>query len=147
MRTENKGITQFAILDDRPLSDWQVYPLPMQSVPSSGVILSAAKNPGSSSERAPDFLHATFNLSTPADTFLDIRNLDKGVVWINGHTLGRFWNVGPQDTLYVPGPWLKTGANEIVVFDVLPTAHESVTGLDHSILDGPVVDHTTSSQE
>ena len=151
MTTENKGITQFVILDGRPLSDWQIYPLPMQSPQTTGGILTLSntkgKNPGSSPERAPAFLHAAFNLAVPGDTFLDIRNLGKGVVWINGHNLGRFWNSGPQDTLYVPGPWLKSGPNEIVVFDVLPTAHESVAGLDHPILNGPVLDRTTSSQE
>lgn len=93
------------------------------------------------------FLRTTFKLDHAADTFLDIRNLGKGVVWMNGHNLGRFWNVGPQGTLYVPGAWLKPGENEIVVFDMLPTAHESVAGLDHPILNGPVSDQTTSQQQ
>ena len=96
---------------------------------------------------APAFFRTTFTLARTGDTFLDIRKLGKGVVWINGHNLGRFWNVGPQDTLYVPGPWLKTGQNEIVVFDMLPTARESVAGLDHPILNGPVTDQTTSTQQ
>ena len=96
---------------------------------------------------APAFLRTTFTLGHTGDTFLDVRHLGKGVVWINGHNLGRFWNVGPQDTLYVPGPWLKTGQNEIVVFDMLPTARESVAGLDHPILNGPVTDQTTSTQQ
>jgi beta-galactosidase len=69
------------------------------------------------------------------------------VVWINGHNLGRFWNVGPQQTLYVPGPWLHPGSNEIVVFDLLPQLQESVSGLDHPILAGPVSDKTTGNQE
>jgi len=82
-----------------------------------------------------------------ADTFLDISGLGKGVVWINGHNLGRFWSVGPQQTLYVPGPWLKKGSNDIILFDMLPRLNESVRGLDHPILDGPVSDKTTSNQE
>ena len=95
----------------------------------------------------PPFYRAHFYLTATGDTFLDIRKLGKGAIWINGHNLGRFWNIGPQDTLYLPGPWLKTGKNEIVVFDMLPTGHESVTGLDHPILDGPVRDKTTGNQE
>jgi beta-galactosidase len=95
----------------------------------------------------PTFYRARFTLTTPNDTFLDTTHLGKGVVFINGHNLGRFWSVGPQRTLYVPGPWLRKGPNEIVVFDMLPSAHESVTGLDHPILDAPVSDKTTSNQE
>ena len=46
-----------------------------------------------------------------------MRGQSKGVAWVNGHLLGRFWNIGPQYTLYVPEEWLKTGVNEVVVFD------------------------------
>jgi beta-galactosidase len=97
--------------------------------------------------KPPAFFRGHFTLTTTGDTFLDTRNLGKGAVWINGHNLGRFWSVGPQNTLYVPGPWLHRGVNEIVVFDLLPQARESVEGLDHPILDGSVSDKTTSSQE
>lgn len=57
------------------------------------------------------------------DTFPDIRDLGKGAVWINGHPIGRYWNVGPQGTLYVPGPWLHVGKNQIVVFDLFLNKH------------------------
>ena len=69
------------------------------------------------------------------DTFLDMRGWGKGCVWINGHNLGRFWYIGPQQTLYLPGVWLKQGANEIVVFDVQEHKHRSVRGLKDPILD------------
>jgi beta-galactosidase len=95
----------------------------------------------------PTFFRAHFTLTAAHDTFLDTRNLGKGAIWINGHNLGRFWNTGPQQTLYVPGPWLHTGSNEIVIFDLLPTPPESVSGLDHPILDAPVNDKTTGNQE
>jgi beta-galactosidase len=97
--------------------------------------------------KPPTFFRGHFTVTTPNDTFLDTRSLGKGAVWINGHNLGRFWSVGPQQTLYVPGPWLHQGSNEIIVFDLLPQAHESVEGLDHPILDGPVSDKTVSNQE
>jgi hypothetical protein len=110
--------------------------------------------PAQSAPRAPQrhvllpaFLRGHFNLTATGDTFLDTRNLGKGVAWINGHNLGRFWSGGPQNTLYVPGAWLKTGSNEIVVFDMLPTPRESVAGLDHPILDGPVRDKSTREQQ
>ena len=92
-------------------------------------------------------LRAHITIKTPGDTFLDVSHLGKGVVWINGHNLGRFWTGGPQNTLYVPGPWLHAGSNELVVFDMLPTPHESVAGLDHPILDAPVTNTTRSQQE
>jgi beta-galactosidase len=147
MRTEVKGITQLVVLDGRPLSDWRVYPLPMQEAPTAHAVSVQAQtktNPGS---LQPRLFRGRFTLTSAGDTFLDMRSLGKGVAWINGHNLGRFWNAGPQQTLYVPGPWLREGSNEIVVFDMLPTAHESVAGLDHPILDGPVSDKTTSNQE
>jgi beta-galactosidase len=65
----------------------------------------------------------------PADTFLDTTHLGKGQLWINGHALGRFWNIGPQKTLYLPGPWLKKGKNEVLVFDVDGTSGEILEGL------------------
>ena len=97
---------------------------------------------------APAFYRAHFTLTQTGDTFLDIRNLGKGALWINGHPIGRFWNIGPQQTLYVPAPWLQKGDNEIVIFDLIPSASPPrVAGLDHPILDGPVSDQTTSPQQ
>jgi beta-galactosidase len=96
---------------------------------------------------ASAFFRATFTLARTGDTFLDFSHLGKGVVWINGHNLGRFWNVGPQQTLYLPGPWLKPGANEIVVFDMLPKFSESIQGLDHPILNASVHDQTSDTQQ
>lgn len=141
MRTETKGITQAAFLDGRPLSDWRIYTLPMQTLPTAKMFVPTTVS------GSPTFLRATFKLATTGDTFLDVTQLGKGMLWINGHPIGRFWSVGPQDTLYVPGSWLHAGTNEIIVFDMLPNTHETVSGLDHPILDGPVSDKTTSNQE
>ena len=84
----------------------------------------------------PALYRASFQLDQTGDTFLDTRDLGKGVVWVNGHLLGRFWNIGPQQTLYVPGPWLRKGTNEVVVFDLEAPAKPSVQGLRRPILDG-----------
>jgi beta-galactosidase len=153
MRGENKGITHAVTLTGQPLTNWQVYPLPMTTA-SKMVILSAAKNPRISSEApqtslaTPTFFRATFALAATGDTFLDIRNLGKGALWINGHIIGRFWNTGPQQTLYIPGPWLRKGRNQIVVFDMAPqSTRPHVEGLGQPILNSPVADQTTSKQQ
>ena len=65
------------------------------------------------------FYRATINVGEPGDTFLDMRPWGKGFAWVNGHNLGRYWNIGPQQTMYVPGPWLKPGRNEFIVLDLL----------------------------
>jgi beta-galactosidase len=69
------------------------------------------------------------------DTFLDLRTWGKGVVWINGHNLGRFWSVGPQQTLYCPGPWLKKGGNELIVLELTSAREHTIAGLAEPILD------------
>ena len=87
---------------------------------------------------APHFSVGSFELADTGDSFLDIRALGKGLLWINGHALGRFWDIGPQDTLYVPGPWLKKGRNEVIVFELKPQHGRAVlSGLTSPILDGP----------
>jgi beta-galactosidase len=55
-------------------------------------------------------------------------------VWLNGRALGRFWNIGPQKTLYIPAPWLKRGRNEVVVFDLEGKPSQKIEGLDHPSL-------------
>jgi beta-galactosidase len=164
MRGENKGITHTVTLAGQPLTHWQVYPLPMtfnetssSEHPSStssrpersGVERPLYFSPGVTAKQGtPTFFRATFTLAQTGDTFLDIRNLGKGALWINGHIIGRFWNAGPQQTLYVPGPWLRKGSNKIVVFDLAPqSARPHVAGLAQPILNGPVADQTTSNQQ
>jgi beta-galactosidase len=84
------------------------------------------------------FYKASFTVNKPADTYLDTSELAKGFVWINGHPLGRFWGVGPQKALYLPGPWLKAGANELVVFDLSGKSGLRVEGQTTMVLDGAV---------
>ena len=70
--------------------------------------------------------------ATAADTFLDTHGMSKGIAFLNGQPLGRFWSVGPEFTLYTPGPWLHPGTNEIVIFDLQGTAKESIKTIDHA---------------
>ena len=60
-----------------------------------------------------------FVLKKVGDTFLNMESFGKGQVWVNGHAIGRYWNIGPQQTLYVPGCWLRRGSNEVLVLDVV----------------------------
>ena len=69
-----------------------------------------------------------FNLKKVGDTFLNFETWGKGQVWVNGHALGRIWSIGPQQTLYVPGCWLKKGQNEVIVFDIVGPSERIVWG-------------------
>ena len=76
----------------------------------------------------PGYYRGTFNLSKVGDTFLNFETWGKGQVWVNGHALGRIWSIGPQQTLYVPGCWLKKGKNEIIILDVVGPKERVVWG-------------------
>ena len=67
----------------------------------------------------PVIYEGSFTLNETGDTFVDMETWGKGIVFVNGKNLGRYWNVGPQQTLYLPGVWLKKGENRIVVFEQL----------------------------
>jgi beta-galactosidase len=83
----------------------------------------------------PALYRGTFNITRIGDTFLDMSNWGKGLVWINGHGLGRFWKIGPTQTMYLPGPWLKEGENEIIVLDYLSPESLKIKGFDKPVLD------------
>ena len=82
----------------------------------------------------PAYYKGEFTLEKAEDTFLDFSTWGKGFVWVNGHALGRIWEIGPQQTLYMPGCWLKSGKNEIIVLDILGAKEPKVQGLDKPIL-------------
>ena len=63
-----------------------------------------------------------------------MRTWSKGFVWVNGHNLGRFWNIGPQQTMYLPGPWLKRGENEVLILDLFGPEKPLIAGLEQPIL-------------
>lgn len=84
---------------------------------------------------APAYYRATFHLDKTADTFLNMESWGKGMVWVNGHALGRFWEIGPQQTLYMPGCWLRKGENEIIVLDMKGPRDLVIKGQTTPILD------------
>ncbi len=75
------------------------------------------------------FYRGTLQVDHPGDTFLDTSSFTKGFVWVNGHPLARIWNIGPQKTLYLPGPWLHKGANDVIVFDLEGAPGRTVSGV------------------
>jgi beta-galactosidase len=130
LRGERKGITHAVTLDGRELTRWTVFPLPFDSLGDL-----AFRGASSDSARGPALYRGTFTIERPGDTFLDMRGWGKGTAWVNGHQLGRFWEIGPQQTLYVPGPWLKPGANQVTVLDLDVPRRRTLAGLSHPILD------------
>ena len=77
-----------------------------------------------------------FNINKVGDTFLNLENWGKGQVYVNGYAVGRHWYIGPQQTLYVPGCWLKKGKNEVIVLDVMgPRGEKTIEGLQKPIID------------
>ncbi len=82
------------------------------------------------------YYRGTFTLKKVGDTFLNLENWGKGQVYVNGHAIGRHWYIGPQQTLYVPGCWLKKGQNEVIVLDVMgPRGERTIEGLEKPIID------------
>ncbi len=121
LRGERKGMGQYVSINGDPIKGWKMYPLPMTD--PAAMHFSKVECTG------PCFYRGSFNVEHPADTFLDTSNLSKGQLWVNGHAMGRFWKIGPQKTLYIPGPWLKKGSNEVVVFDVDGKPDSTLEGL------------------
>jgi len=76
----------------------------------------------------PGYHRGYFNLKKVGDTFLNFETWGKGQVYVNGHAMGRIWSIGPQQTLYVPGCWLKKGQNEVIVLDVVGPREPVVWG-------------------
>ena len=104
-----KGLPGRVLLGGKIHFSWDVYPLPMTDL--SGLSF------GGDEAEAPAFYEGTFTVEEPADTFLRTDSFKKGFVVLNGFNLGRYWEVGPQKTLYVPGPLLKKGENTLLLFE------------------------------
>jgi len=120
---DRKGITERVTLNGMTLMNWKVYNLPMDDKFIYN-LRSSNRNPG----REGIFFKGSFFLTAPGDTFLDMSNFIKGIVWVNGHNLGRFWNIGPQKRLYCPATFLRKGTNEMIVFDLHQTRQQIVVG-------------------
>lgn len=124
------GITGSVSVDGREIYGWNMYRFPFKTADT----FSFSKNTDQKTGH-PALYKGRFTLQQLGDTYLDMRTFGKGFVFLNGHHLGKYWNIGPQQTLYVPACWLRKGRNEIVVFDELESNHRQLPSLDHPILD------------
>lgn len=119
---DRKGLIGEVALRDRAggrqvLSGWDVTLLPMDrdyvaQLPHAATTQPNAAKPG-------QFYRATLHLDRDAlaDTYLDMQHWTKGLVWVNGNALGRYWRIGPQQRLFCPAPWLVPGENIVTIFD------------------------------
>jgi beta-galactosidase len=128
--TDNRqGITDKVTLNGQELLGWKMYQFPFADV--TGFKYLPQQNEG---ELQPALYRGTFSLRTTVDTYLDMKTFGKGFVFLNGHNLGKYWNIGPTQTIYVPAAWLKKGTNEIVIFDQLKGGHTTISTLDKPAL-------------
>lgn len=130
---DHKGITGKVELETgstkRILKNWQVFNFPVDYAFQKNKKYTSTKVNG------PGWYKGTFNIAKTGDTWLDVSTWGKGMVWINGHNLGRFWRIGPQQTLYLPGVWLRQGTNEIIILDVDKPVSPKVAGIVKPVLD------------
>lgn len=130
---DRKGITEKVELTDgdktTSLENWSVYNFPVDYVFQKQHAFTKKQANG------PAWYRGSFTLKETGDTFLDMSTWGKGMVWLNGHNLGRFWKIGPQQTLFAPGVWLKKGINEVIVLDVDKPTQNTIAGLKQPILD------------
>lgn len=113
---DRKGITDRVTLNGMTLMNWQITLLPMDEN------FINTKKPDLAHKvednKPCNFFAGSFDLSVTGDTYFDMSSYSKGILYVNGHNLGRYWKIGPQQRLYCPANWLKKGKNEILVFDM-----------------------------
>ena len=128
---DRKGIVGQVTLAGSVLIGWENYALPMANL--------SALRFATSKTNPPAFFRGQFESSALGDTFLDMRGWGKGYVWVNGHNLGRYWKVGPQQCLFVPANWLNKGSNRVVVLELERSEHRTLQGVK-----GPIWSAITS---
>lgn len=127
---DRKGITEGVRLGLQFLYNWTIHTLPMNDL--SALLFST--NQALLNLGIPQFYRGVFEVDEACDTFLKLEGWTKGVAYINGFNLGRYWEVGPQRTLYVPAPLLRKGANEIILFELYGMDEPRITLQDHAEL-------------
>ena len=122
LELQRKGIDQCVQINGHMHNHWEQYPLPLDNI--GMVDFSGEEEDGGNGAlqeadalQGPAFYRFTFEAEEAGDTFLDFEGWGKGVAFVNGFNIGRFWEIGPQKRLYIPGPLLKTGENEIILFE------------------------------
>ena len=143
---DRKGITKsVTVLDNKQkteLKGWEVYNFPVDHKFQASLDYKK-----SGKIDVPAWYRGTFNLEKVGDTFLNVETWGKGMVWVNGYNIGRYWRIGPQQALYMPGCWLKEGENEIIILDLDTPEACTVEGLDKPVLDDLRPDKTLFSRK
>ncbi|CAH1981045.1 unnamed protein product [Acanthoscelides obtectus] len=112
-----KGIWDSVYLNDQEVLNWEILPMEFKKAWTGGLTNWEEFDEAASSRHGMGLYKAEFDLKEADDTFIDMSKWQKGIVIINNFVLGRYWKVGPQQTLYLPAPLLKIGNNEIIVFE------------------------------
>ncbi|RJQ65254.1 MAG: beta-galactosidase [Stygiobacter sp.] len=120
---DRKGITERVTLNGMTLMNWEVYNLPLDAK-----YIQSLKKSVPSTDRKGNFFKGTFELNKTADTYIDMSNYKKGIVFVNGNNLGRYWEIGPQKRLFCPATFLMKGQNEVVVFDLHEAEAKNLSG-------------------
>ncbi|KAF3841448.1 hypothetical protein F7725_007310 [Dissostichus mawsoni] len=111
------GLVGDILLNNIPLRDFTIYSLDMKP----GFIDSLYQAPWKTLPETPSFpgffMGRLFAYGYPSDTFVKLPAWEKGAVFINGINLGRYWSIGPQQALYLPGPFINSGINQVIVFE------------------------------
>lgn len=116
-----KGIISPVLINDFEITGgWKMYGCPFLTEPQLG------QRPSKNQPGMPTLYYGEFEVTAPGDVFLDMTGWGKGIVFVNGHHLGRYWNIGPQQTLYLPGCWLKKGKNTVTIFEQLNDTPQTV---------------------
>jgi beta-galactosidase len=121
--------------------NWEMLQIPMDKAPDLDQAPHTAVFKNTEENARPLLGHpvlykGNFHLSDTGDTFIDMSEWGKGIIFINGYHIGRYWNAGPQQTLYIPGVWLRKGENEIVIFEQQnDTWHSTVGTVKVPVLD------------
>jgi beta-galactosidase len=129
-----KGLLGPVTFNGTALHGWDCHPLTLDNL-NAVPFASSADVPDVSdvpTDVGPAFHQGTFEVRGPADTFLSLPGWTKGQAWVNGFHLGRYWNRGPQRTLYVPAPVLRPGTNELVLLEL-----QATTGTRALLVDTP----------
>lgn len=126
-----KGITEHVLFAGEEVKKWEMFSLPFDDISAYTAKRSTSGEVG----EGPVVKKGRFNISKVGDTYLDMTDWGKGVVWINGHNLGKYWSIGPQQTLYVPKEWLKIGENEVSVLELLQPQQNLMKMIKTPILD------------
>jgi len=132
---DRKGLIAPVKLNGEVLQNWEIFKLPLDDQMLAGLKFRGVGNESPTEiTNQPAFWRGTFTLDKAGDTFLDLHHWGKGDLWVNGHCLARFWNIGPSQTAYAPGCWLHAGTNDVVILDVLGAESHTLAGLAKPVL-------------